>query len=436
MNSLLKDFFKYTGLNIAGMIGLSCYILADTFFVAQALGTDGLAALNFAIAIYTLMNGTGLMLGIGGATVFTIKKETGKNGNIPFMHSLYGGAVAAFVFVIAGLFFSTPLSALMGAEGKALPMCSIYLKVLMLFSPFFILNSILTAFVRNDNSPRLSMTAMLISSFSNIVLDYVFMFPFNMGMFGAVFATCMSPVISIAVLSRHFIKKKNTFFIEKVKLKFSELKNVLIYGFSTFVGELASSIALLVFNLVLMNIGGSTAVAAYGIIANIVLVVISIYNGLAQGTQPLASGYYGKGGYTHLEKLLRYGLVSALVISGAIYAVLFVFAEPIVQVFSGQDQYLKEISVIGVKIYFIGTFFNGINVFLASFLSATSKYGQGMAISILRSSVVLIPAVILLSVAFGINGVWMSFVATELIVCVLSLIFTIRLLKEFKNKAM
>lgn len=69
MNSLLKDFFKYTGLNIAGMIGLSCYILADTFFVAQALGTDGLAALNFAIAIYTLMNGTGLMLGIGGATV-------------------------------------------------------------------------------------------------------------------------------------------------------------------------------------------------------------------------------------------------------------------------------------------------------------------------------------------------------------------------------
>ena len=114
---------------------------------------------------------------------------------------------------------------------------------------------------------------------------------------------------------------------------------------------------------------------------------------------------------------------------------LFVFAEPIVQVFSGQDQYLKEISVIGVKIYFIGTFFNGINVFLASFLSATSKYGQGMAISILRSSVVLIPAVILLSVAFGINGVWMSFVATELIVCVLSLIFTVKLLKEFKNKA-
>lgn len=435
MNSLLKDFFKYTGLNIAGMIGLSCYILADTFFVAQALGTDGLAALNFAIAIYTLMNGTGLMLGIGGATVFTIKKETGKNGNIPFMHSLYGGAAAAVVFVIAGLFFSTPLSALMGAEGNTLPMCSIYLKVLMLFSPFFILNSILTAFVRNDNSPRLSMTAMLISSFSNIVLDYVFMFPFNMGMFGAVFATCMSPVISIAVLSRHFIKKKNTFFIEKVKLKFSELKNVLIYGFSTFVGELASSIALLVFNLVLMNIGGSTAVAAYGIIANIVLVVISIYNGLAQGTQPLASGYYGKGGYTHLEKLLRYDLVSALVISGAIYAVLFVFAEPIVQVFSGQDQYLKEISVIGVKIYFIGTFFNGVNVFLASFLSATSKYGQGMVISILRSSVVLIPAVILLSVAFGINGVWMSFVATELIVCVLSLIFTVRLLKEFKNKA-
>ena len=127
--------------------------------------------------------------------------------------------------------------------------------------------------------------------------------------------------------------------------------------------------------------------------------------------------------------------MSALVISGAIYAVLFVFAEPIVQVFSGQDQYLKEISVIGVKIYFIGTFFNGINVFLASFLSATSKYGQGMAISILRSSVILIPAVILLSVAFGINGVWMSFVATELIVCVLSLIFTVRLLKEFKNKA-
>ena len=434
MNGLQKAFFKYTGLNITGMVGLSCYILADTFFVAKALGTVGLAALNFAISVYTFMNGIGLMVGIGGATEFSIKKGMGKNGDYIFMQSLLIGGVFAVLLVITGLFFSTPLSALLGADSDALPLTDLYIKMICLFSPFYILNNILIAFIRNDSNPNLSMIAMLMSSFSNIVLDYIFMFPLAMGMFGAVLATCLSPIISIGVLLQHFIKGKNTFRLSKFLLRLSEVKIVMSFGFSTFIGELASSVALIVFNLVLMNIQGNVAVAAYGILANIALVVISIFNGISQGTQPLASSYYGEQSYKKLSRILCYALTASLIFSIVIYAVLLIFTQPIVAVFSGSDALLESLAVSGTRIYFTGIFFAAVNILLASFLSATSKYIPAMIISILRSSVMLVPLVIIFSVLFGITGVWLSYVITELLVCVLSVVFTVNMVRGFNIK--
>lgn len=432
-NSLIKTFFKYTGLNILGMIGLSCYILADTFFVAKALGTIGLAALNFAISVYSVMYGIGLMIGIGGATDFSIKKGKNNNSNNAFMHSLLIAGIFAFIFILAGIFLPDQISKLLGADSSTIPLTSLYIRVIMLFSPFFLLNNILIAFIRNDDNPNLSMTAMLISSFSNIVLDYIFVFPLNMGMLGAVLATCISPIISIGILSIHFIKKKNSFHFKKFTFILSELKVVISLGFSSFIGELASSISLIVFNIVLMNLKGNVGVAAYGIIANIALVVIAIFNGLAQGAQPLASRYYGTGDFKKLNHILRYAIGTSLVLSVIIYVVLCIFTEPIVAMFSGNDKFLEALASTGARIYFIGIIFASINVFLASFLSATSKYIQALAISILRSSVILVPAVIIFSFILNINGVWLAYVVTEFLVFTLSVIFTINLIYCFKK---
>ncbi|MEG0753900.1 MAG: MATE family efflux transporter, partial [Angelakisella sp.] len=241
--NIRHTFIKYVSLNIIGMIGLSCYILADTFFVARGIGANGLTALNLAIPIYSFIHGIGLMIGMGGATRFAISKR-----EQVFTQATGYAMLAACLFVAVGLFFSTQLATMLGANADTLQNTSIYLKTILCFAPMFLLNNVLICFVRNDGNPKLSMAAMLIGSLSNIVLDYLFIFPCNMGMFGAAFATGIAPVISLIILSAHFIKKQNTFRLRTQKLQIKALWDITSLGLSALIIELSSGIVMIVFN--------------------------------------------------------------------------------------------------------------------------------------------------------------------------------------------
>ncbi len=173
--ALLREFFQYVILNICGMIGLSCYILADTFFISNGLGANGLTALNLAIPIYSFIHGSGLMFGMGGATKYSIYRglKEYKNADKSFSNTIYIMSVLAVIFVLTGMFFSDELTKLLGAEKDVFPMTKTYLQVILLFAPVFMTNDTMICFVRNDGNPKLSMIGMLTGSFSNIILDYI-----------------------------------------------------------------------------------------------------------------------------------------------------------------------------------------------------------------------------------------------------------------------
>lgn len=412
------------------MIGLSCYILADTFFVAKALGSLGLAALNFSIVVFTFLQGIGLMIGMGGAIDFSICKGKDKDeANKTFVHSLVVGGICSIFFVIIGVFFTTPLSRVLGADATTLSLTRTYLSTILIFSPFFILNNIMLAFIRNDQNPKLSMIAMLISSFSNVILDYIFMFPLSMGIFGAAFATGLSPIISLCILSLH-LKKDCSFRLCKCRISIKKIANMISLGFSSFVGELASSITLFTFNLIILGIAGNTGVAAYGIIANIAIIVTSIFTGVAQGIQPMTSEYYAKSDKKGIGSILRFSLLTGCILAVVIYLAILLFSNQIISLFNGeQNQTLAFIANEGIKIYFVGYFFAGINIIAASFFSAISNATKAMTISILRSSVMLIPIILIMSTVLKMNGVWLSFVITEFLVFLLTIMFLYRLKK-------
>ena len=267
-----REFYKYISLNVLGMLGLSCYILADTFFISKRLGADGLTALNLAISVYSIINGLGLMLGIGGATRFCYLSgtERGAEGKSGVHASAAAGITVGLVLLFLGFTASDAVAKILGAEGVIQEMTGSYLKTILGFAPFFIVNNILIAFVRNDGSPRLSMAAMLTGSFSNILLDYVFLFPLNMGIFGAALATGFAPVISIGLLSLHFIRGKNRFtwsFDQRALGR--RVLDICSLGISAFINELSSAVVLIVFNLLILRLAGNTGVAAYGIVANL-----------------------------------------------------------------------------------------------------------------------------------------------------------------------
>ncbi len=414
-----RDFARYTVLSVLGTLGVSCYILADTFFVSKGLGTNGLTALNLAIPIYNFIHGSGLMLGMGGATKFSIYKSQGRSRDIDciYTNTLYLAALLSALFFLTGLLFSGQLSLLLGADGTVFAMTETYLRWLLLFAPAFILNDVFLCYVRNDGSPQLAMVAMLIGSFANIVLDYVFIFPFRMGIFGAIFATGLSPIISIAVMSPHWLRKRHSFHLTKVKPDAAIMGQTVSLGFPSLIAQLSSGIVMITFNALILGITGNTGVAAYGVVANISLVVVAVYTGISQGMQPLVSSAYGRGNRQQMREVLRYALGTTLAVSGLVYLFLFVFASPVAAVFNSErDPILQQIAVSGLKLYFLSVPFAGYNIILATYFTSIERALPAHVLSLLRGLILIIPMAFLMSFLLGMTGIWISYPLTELAV--------------------
>lgn len=417
-NGIFKTFCRYVSLNICGMIGLSCYILADTYFVAKALGANGLAALNFAIPAYTAMSATGLMLGVGGATRAALlrARDEVKTAATIFPIVAVAGFFISLFFLGIGIFAAEPVSKLLGANGETLPLTVIYLRILMLYAPAFLLNQILLAFVRNDGNPRLSTIAMLTGSLANVILDYVFMFPLQMGMAGAAIATGISPVLGILILTLHFRRKERELRLVRCRFRLHEVWSSISLGISAWITEISSGIVLVIFNLIILRISGNIGVAAYGIVANIALVETSIYTGIGQGIQPLVSRAYGTGEVKNLRRLCRYALILSITIAAILYAVVWIWSDGVIALFNTEGNAdLVPLAKDGLRLYFWGFFFAGINIILAAYLSASEHPADGFWISITRGGIAILPLVLLLSHLLGMNGVWLSFPLCEII---------------------
>lgn len=432
----LRAFARYSVLSVLGTLGVSCYILADTFFVARGLGTGGLTALNLAIPVYNLIHGSGLMLGMGGATLFSVGQEKGShNTNRIYTQTLCLAAVFSAFFFLLGLFLPVPLARLLGADITVLGRTATYLRWLLLFSPAFILNDILLCFVRNDRAPGLSTAAMLTGSFMNILLDWIFIFPLQMDIFGAVFATGLSPVISILVMTPHWLRKKNTFHLQKPHTDRRLIGKTLSVGFPSFLTQLSSGVVMIVFNQIILRLSGNTGVAAYSVTANLSLVVSAVYIGIAQGIQPLVSRCHGRQDTRGIQKTLRYAVTTTLLFSCMLYLLIFLYADPIAAVFnSAHDSLLQDIAVKGLKLYFLSVWFVGYNTVLSVYFPCIGQEKRAHILSLLRGLLLIVPAALLLSVAFGMTGVWLSYPITELLVAGIGICMYFHTTQENKSE--
>ncbi len=424
MNKSLREFLRYVSLNVLGMLGLSCYILADTFFVARGLGSQGLAALNLAIPVYSFIHGCGLMLGMGGATRYTILRHQGRrqDGDAAFTHTLGLGLALAAALLAMGIAASGPIARWLGADGEVFAMSRTYLQVLLLFSPAFLLNDALLCFVRNDGAPQLSMLAMVAGSLSNVVLDYIFIFPLDMGIFGAVLATGLAPVISLAVLSPFFFRRRNRFRPARCRPSARLAWTIAGCGLPSLVTEVSSGVVMILFNAIILRLQGNLGVAAYGVIANLSLVVVALYTGIGQGIQPLASRSFGQGRLDEVRRLACYGLALVLGLSAALYALIAAGAGPIVAAFNREgNPVLQAIAEKGMRLYFLGSTFAGVNILLCVLFTCLDWVRPAQVIAVLRGFAILTPSALLFSRLWGMTGLWLAFPVTEAVVMAVSL---------------
>lgn len=187
-------------------------------------------------------------------------------------------------------------------------------------------------------------------------------------------------------------------------------------GLSSWITEVASGAVLLVFNLIILRITGNLGVAAYGIIANIALVAVAIFTGIAQGIQPLVSRFYSTGEADSLKKVRNAANLLALFLAAAFYAVIFLFSDQVIAVFNSEhNTALIPLAREGLRLYFIGFFFAGINIVMTAYLSAVELPKQGTSLSLLRGAILLVPLVLILPQFLEMTGVWLSFPLCELL---------------------
>ena len=431
--SILKKFTRYSVSNIFGMMAISVYILADTFFIARGVGTLGLTALNIAIPAFSFIQGSGLMFGIGAATKYSILKAQGqeKEANKIFSLAVISGFIISLFFVFLSITASKYLVKILGADESIFDITVTYLRVILCFAPAFITNSIFLCFVRNDHAPALAMIAMVIGSFSNIILDYIFVFPLNMGMFGAALATGCAPVIGLCILSLHKLRGKNNFKLVKYKLDFIKIFGILKLGLPSLITEMANGVVIIVFNILILGISGNIGVAAYGIIANISMVVTAIYTGIAQAIQPLLSNCYGLKDTSGMKKIFKYALVLMLALSLGIYVILYFYASDIAFIFNKEnDNILQTMAVEGLKVYFTATPFLGFNIIISIVFISMEKAVPAQIISLCRGFFILVPLAVILSKVFLMLGVWLSLLFCECVVAIISIYFLYRLIKS------
>lgn len=414
------EFFRYVLQNVAGMVGVSVYILADTFFISVGAGADGITVLNLALPVYGLIFAIGSMIGVGTATRYSIKKAQGqKEVDAYFLHAVFWDLLISIPFVLTGIFAPEMVLKIMGGDPMIMELGKEYMRVLLIGTPAFMINYIFTAFARNDHAPTIAMAGSLAGSLFNIVFDYVFMFPMGMGMFGAALATVLSPVVTMSVCCIHYFGKKSSVIFQWRKPSVSLLITSAQMGISGFVGEISSAVTTTIFNMILLKLTGNIGVAAYGIVANLSLVAMAIFNGISQGTQPLLSRSYGQGDKESVKVLLRWGLTLTVFVEVILLAGTWGFTEEFVAIFNSEgNMELRAYAFEAMRLYFLGYLAAGLNITLVSYFSATGNVGPALVASLLRGAVAISLCAIIMSGFFGVKGVWLSFLASEMITLV------------------
>lgn len=399
---------------VGGMLGTSLYVFGDTMLVGRRLGAMGLAALNISIPMINVLNGFGLLLGVGGASLFSnlMGKQEPKKAREYFTKSMMAAAGMGLVLLMLSRLFTDRLVLWLGGTDAIYDLSFDYLSTLLLFSPFFLLFAGLTIFVRNDGGSKLAMTAMLSASVFNVVMDYVFLFPLDRGMQGCALATGLAPIVGIAILSTHFLSKDNELLLRFGGRQLGEIAKI---GAPSLVLEWSQGLVIFLFNLAFLSLGGESAVSAYGIVANLSLLFTAFLAGVAHGIQPLLSkshGYGDEGAKLYYGRLAAKG---ALVAGFAVAIIGWAIPESLSHIFIEDAPEVVAQSARGIRLYFPAFLILGVNLVITTFLQCQKLAKEAFVLSLLRGILLVVVLLAGLSRFGGVVGVWLVMPFTELL---------------------
>ncbi len=434
---LKKLLIKFLFPSILAMLATSVNILCDTIFISQGVGKEGLSALGIAIPIYNVYNAVSLLIGMGGATLYSINmgKKNNEKANQVFNTSIFIAIIIGLSISIFGYIFSKNVAILFGASEEILGLSNEYLKIILLSGINFILSGVLQAFIRNDGAPKLSMVAGITGNMFNVVFDYIFIFVLDMGMRGAAIATAIAPMVTLIIIATKFIKKSGYLRFNYKSIKIPYITNVFKVGISSSFIEVSGAIVIILFNYILIDMIGEIGVATYSIISNIALIGVAILSGISQAIQPIISVNFGAEHYDRVIKTRKAAIYIAIAFGIVFFLVGNIFTKEVISFFNNSDLKLIEITARGMRIYFAAFIFIGINMVNISFFQAISHAKISNTMSIIKSFALVLINLCILPKVFGINGLWSTIPVAEFITLIIGIFIVKYNMNYLKCKA-
>lgn len=427
-----KIFFRYLMPAIMANMVTSIYILADTIIIGKGIGADAMAALNIILPLFNIFFGTGLLFGVGGSVLMSIARGRGdeKLGQTYFTLSVILNTITCILLTAFLFIYMESIARILGATEVTMPYIRDYAPYVILGLCTFAFSSLLQTFVRNDGAPKLAMFAVVFGGVFNVFLDLVFVYPLQMGMAGAAIASVLGSLSTVLILLFHFASKSNGLKLSLEAFSVSCIGKIFKNGFTSFLVEITSGIVIFIFNIEILKCAGDAGVSMYGVICNTAIIVTCLCSGINQAAQPTLSTNFGAGLHERINKVKSLGIKMALVICSIPAILGLLVPNMFTYIFLNPSKEILAMSPPAIRIYFIGFFVMGINMFAVGYFQSTAKPLLSLVICLLRGCVLSILFVTILAPLFGISGIWASVPLGEIVTLFIAIYFMRKNTKE------
>lgn len=428
-----KKLLRFTGPTVLMMIFTSLYGIVDGLFVSNFVGKTAFAAVNLILPFPTILSALGFMIGTGGSALVskTMGEGNDKKANSLFSLMVYLTLVLGTGIAVIGVAFVPQVAALLGAKGEMIANCVTYGRIYLLALPLFMLQYVFQSFLVVAEKPKLGLAVTLAAGVTNMILDAVFMAVFHWGVAGAALATAISQAIGGGLPLIYFLTpNKSRLRLGKTKMDGKAVLKTCTNGSSELMTNISSNIVNILFNYQLMQFAGEDGVSAYGVLMYCNFVFTSVFLGYSIGTAPIIGFQYGAANHTELKSLLKKSVWIIGIFSVILLGLAELLASPLSRVFVGYDSELLALTQRAFRIYSVMFLFCGFNIYGSAFFTALNNGLVSAVISFLRTLVFQIGCVLIFPVFWGIDGIWISVVAAEL----LSLLVTVFCIFRYRNR--
>lgn len=416
---------KFVLPQMIAMLFNSVYLIVDGVFIGHRLGPEALAAAGLAVPVVEIVIALAMMISVGAGVKISqaFAKDDVTKANHLFNQANVLTIILSLGLSIFGFIYVKELSQWLGASPEVIHDTTTYLKYFFMGLPFLMFSFTLSTFVRNDQSPKRAMWALVVGAISNIILDYVFMYPLNLGMAGAALATALGPVFGVMILLPHFLKKEGSLVFKYVKMTKAFIKDLIHSGSPAFITNFSIGMTALFYNLAIVRFDyGDLGLSAYLIVGYISLIALRCFMGAAQGIQPILTIYKEQEQEDRIESLnLFMSFVISLFALGVLMIILL-FKEPLTRIFTS-DERLIMTSLPIIKVYFFNLVFASLNILIATNLQALNHQRASLLLSLSRTTLPLIFFLMSLQYLIPNGGIWWAMSATELFTLGLSIYY-------------